>query len=153
MALTSRQADQASMPSPRPPHRSVLVEDTMTDGHLLLVVVGEADLHSAPTLRADLLIALDRRPGSVVVDVSRLAYCDLAGLDALNDFCAAATAAGVPTVIDGMSPLLAWLRARFPAAHSTPSEVDRSRPEFGSVGDARPGQVAAARPPRPWPVR
>lgn len=85
-----------------------------TGPELVVVVAGEADLATAGQLRAELVAALGNRPRTMVVDVADLAFCDLQGLDALNDAARVAQDAGVTVALRGMSAQLAWLHRRFP---------------------------------------
>jgi anti-anti-sigma regulatory factor len=146
-----------------PPRRSVGVEVRAAGNHLLLVVSGEADQYSSQALRDELGAALAHRPRSVAVEVSRLTYCDRAGLDALNDFCAEASIAGVPVVIHGIAPPAgvgafpagAVDRRAAPEDRSVTRESLPFRHEPASPATFHPSGVAAmsAAPPRPWPVR
>ncbi len=98
----------------------------------VLVVVGEADLHTAGQLRAQLIEMIRAEPPSVLVELGALEFCDLSGLDALHDAARAAHDAGVALTFRGMSPQLSWLHATFPAPH------DPAAPGagFGRSGDA-----------------
>ena len=163
MATTSRHVGVETSSSAIPLGASVRVEIRGSGPHLLLVVTGEADLSTAQALREDLGAALTRRPCSVALEISGLTYCDLAGLDALNDFCAEASVAGVPPVVQGMSPRLAWMQAMFPAPNGMPSPAGGSaasvslgsRHERWLPGHAPLGTPPAepVAPPRPWPER
>ena len=88
---------------------------------LVLVVLGEADLSTAGQLRDELLAAFAFTPASIVVDVSGLTFCGLAGLDALNDVVAAADAFCIPLELRGMSRQLSWMHRRFPARPTAPA--------------------------------
>lgn len=163
MDTDARPADLAAPRSTPQPTASVRVVGTGVGAHLLLEVTGEADLDTARALRKELAAALSRRPRSVTLEVSRLTYRDLAGLDALDDFCAEATLAGVRPVVRGMSPRLAWLHAhlaatdRMPAgvsgstAPSDPLSEHRRRSMGGAHLGMRPADHVAS--PRPWPER
>ena len=162
MATRTRHADLETSGSAGPGTAQVRVVARTTGTHLLLEVSGEADLSTAPELRDELAAALSRCPRSVALEVSHLTYCDLAGLDALNDFCAEASRAGVPPVVRGMSPRLAWMNARFPTAHGMPASVESAAPEDEPTGRERwrPGgapfgsaRAAMGTTPRPWPER
>lgn len=77
------------------------------------MISGEADLCTAESLREDLGRALTPTTRSVTIDVSRLRFCDLAGLDALDGFCMEAEARDLSLTVHGMSPLLARLHDMF----------------------------------------
>lgn len=100
----------------------------------MLVIVGEADLANADQLHADLASALARKPPSLVVDLAGLDFCDLSGLDALQDAARQAQAAGVQLTFRGMSAQLAWLHRTFPG---------RGLPRHGSPQD----RTSPAHPP------
>ena len=80
----------------------------------VLVVVGEADLHTAEHLRSRLIELLPVRPPTVLVELGALSFCDLAGLDALHDAARAAHRLGVSMTFRGMSSHLSWLDRTFP---------------------------------------
>ena len=80
----------------------------------VLVVLGEADLLTAPQLRTELIDMLAEHPPSVLVELGALEFCDLAGLDALHDAARAAQDAGVALTFRGMSAQLSWLHHTFP---------------------------------------
>ena len=142
---------------------SVRVVATSLGTHLLLEVVGEADQDTAQALREDLAAALRCRPRSVTLEISGLTVRDLAGLDALNDFCAdASQVVGVPPVVRGMAPRPAWMDAGVPAADGMPPRAVAStapgeprsgaqRWRLGTQLGASRADVAAT--PRPWPER
>lgn len=116
---------------------------------LVLRVVGEADVLNARSLLDDLRSALDQRSAVVVVDLSGLTFCDLAGMDALRAFRSEAAASGVQTAVEGMSPVLSWLQDAFPRS-IPPSWRAERRP--GEPPDGPSGGQADDRP-RAWPVR
>ena len=84
----------------------------------VLVVVGEADLHTAAQLRRQIVELLPVEPPTLVIELGALHFCDLAGLDALRDGVRVASDAGVAVSLRGMSPQLAWLHHSFPARQS-----------------------------------
>lgn len=102
----------------RPP--GVLVTALRTAGQHVLVVVGEADMHTAGYLRIQLIDPLRSKPPSVLVELGGLKFCDLAGLDALHDAARAAHDAGVALTFRGMSAQLAWLHRTFPRSPVRP---------------------------------
>ena len=111
----------------------------------VLVVVGEADLHTADQLRAQIIGSLPEPPLSVLVELAGLDFCDLLGLDALHDAARAARAAGVALTFRGMSRQLSWLDHAFPRhSAATSAAPDASRRACGR-SDARTG---AGRGPR-----
>ena len=89
----------------------------------VLVVIGEADVKTAPQLRATLVSLVAARPSSLVVELAALEFCDLHGVDALRDAERAAAAAGVVLTLRGTSPALTWLLASCPD-RCGPSTVD-----------------------------
>ena len=88
---------------------------------LVLRVLGEADNDTAGHLRDSLLSAFAFTPAEIVVDVSGLTFCALAGLDALNDAVATAATFGIPLELRGMSPLLSWMHRSFSARPADPA--------------------------------
>lgn len=82
----------------------------------VLVVVGEADLHTAAQLRSQLLEMIRAEPPSVLVELGALEFCDLHGLAALDDAARAARDAGIELSFRGMSAQLSWLHHTFPPA-------------------------------------
>ena len=131
-----RQADRpATTTVPRPaaagPDRPsfLMVMPLRAAEQHVLVVVGEADLHTAGQLRSELTNMLDVEPASLVVELGALKFCDLSGLDALHDVARAAHDAGIALTFRGMSPQLSWLHATF-SRRTTPQPpgagVDRS---------------------------
>lgn len=99
----------------------------------VLVVVGEADISTADQLRENLVAALADWPPALRVELGALEFCDLPGLDALQDAASAAAKAGVQLTFSGMLPQLAWLHQRFPAP----------RPPAAATALAGPAPVAA----------
>ena len=108
-----------SLPPPvRPP--AVLVMALRAAEQHILVVVGEADMHTAGYLRTQLIDLLRSNPPSVVVELGGLDFCDLAGLDALHDAVRTAQDIGVALTFRGMSAQLAWLHRTFPPGSPVP---------------------------------
>ena len=89
----------------------------------VLVVVGEADMQTAPAPRATIIGMLKARPPVLLVELAALDFCDLYGLDALHDATRTAAAIGVSLTLHGMSPQLTWLLAAYPAAGPMESPV------------------------------
>jgi anti-anti-sigma factor len=91
------------------------------DSVLTLSASGEADVHTAASWREQLAEARAAWPHALVLDVSGLVFCGLAGLDVLNEVLADGRAAGATVTITGMSPQLAWLRHTFPCRDPDPT--------------------------------
>ena len=118
----------------------------------VLVVVGEADLHTAGQLRTQLITMIRAQPPSVLVELGALEFCDLHGLDALHDAARAAHEAGVALTFRGMSAQLAWLHHTFPPRGLVPppSTPGRAQPAPDpSAPDARSSTMTAPAPGRP----
>ena len=88
----------------------LVVMPFQTPSLLVVVVGGYADVHTAPQLRAQLLGALVHERDTLVLDVQDLEFCDLHGLDALDDAAEAAQEAGMSVTFRGTAPHLAWLQ-------------------------------------------
>ncbi len=114
----------------------------------VLVVLGEADLHTAGQLRAELIDRLPVQPPSVVVELGALEFCDLSGLDALHAAARAAHEVGVTLSFRGMSPLLAWLHHRFPPP-PLPPRPERVRSGPGLAIGVLPSPQTSPAPPAP----
>ena len=110
----------------------------------VLVVVGEADLHTAAQLRTQLIDMLPVQPPSVLVDLGALEFCDLPGLDALHDAARAAHDAGVALTFRGMSAQLTWLHRTFPPRSPVPPP--------SAAGLARPASDTSALSARSTPA-
>lgn len=114
-------------------------------GTTVLWLVGEADLFTLPALGAALAAGLDRCDGRLVVDVSRLTFCSIAGFGLLERAETTAAENGIDYVVRGCSPSLARLRALL-------RQVDQVRQEHlrPSSGDwaAEDSEPAAAPEPR-----
>ena len=110
----------AGPPAPGPPSGLTVTALRAAQQHVL-VVVGEADLHTAGQLRAQLIEMLPTPPRPVLVHLGALEFCDLAGLDALHDAARAAHDAGTALTFRGMSPRLSWLHRTFPPGGLVPS--------------------------------
>lgn len=74
-------------------------------GHCVIVLDGELDASNAPVLTQHLQRAIAARAIRIVVDTSRLQFCDLAGIRALRDAANRCTAVG------------GWLRLAAPQRH------------------------------------
>lgn len=108
---------------------------------LTLAVRGELDISTAAELGNQLTPALSSGAAEVIIDVTDLTFCDLIGLDALQDAQAEAAAAGVSLSLRGMSRRLAWLLVTFPAASDGDDGRSARRDRVGR-GGAAPGGVA-----------
>ena len=119
----------------------------------VLVVVGEADLHTAGQLRDHLIDALGAQPPSVRVELAGLEFCDLAGLDALHDAARAAHAAGIALTFRGMSPQLSWLHRTFPPRSPVPPSstpgLDQPVPGTPAAATRSPTPRTPGSPPTP----
>ncbi len=148
-----------------PAARSLVVIRRLDGPRLVLRVLGEADVGSVRDLRDGLRRALALALDEVSVDLSGLTFCDLAGLDALDDFVRDAADRGLTTSVHGMSPVLSWLHDTFPPhGDNLPLAVDRPttpdpggpHPTGAPASPADEGDPSARDPtrsPRPWPVR
>lgn len=119
----------------------------------VLVVVGEADLHTAGQLRSQLIDMLWTGAPSLLVELGALEFCDLSGLDALHDAARAAHDAGVALTFGGMSPQLAWLHATFPHRNPVPPATPGTALRTPVPTDpGRPARDPAARPTQHGPT-
>ena len=129
----------------------------------VLVVVGEADMHTAEQLRTQLIGALGAEPPSVLVELGALDFCDLQGLDALHDAARAAHNAGIALTFRGMSRQLSWLHRTFPAPDppppgltqpvpATPTAAARSTPTPARTADQPSGRNATIPEPQQRPA-
>lgn len=75
---------------------------TISGQETLVGLVGEMDVDTAPGLRPSFRTWLDRRPDSMVVDLSAVTFCDCSGLNLL--LWARRTAAGGGTAFQVRSP-------------------------------------------------
>ena len=115
--------------APGPPAGLMVMALRAAEQHVL-VVVGEADLHTAGQLRTQLIEMLAVQPPSVLVDLAALEFCDLSGLDALHDAARAADDTGIALTFRGMSPQLAWLHRTFPPRRPVPPPSTSSTPDL-----------------------
>lgn len=83
------------------------VEVRTAGGTEILTPVGELDHHTADVLRAPLDSALDAGRSRLVVDCSRLDFCDSTGLNVLLGARLKADAAGGGVHLTGMRPVVA----------------------------------------------
>lgn len=91
------------------PPRWLSVSAVSSGPCLVVAVAGEADWNTADQLRDQLTQALAYGPRSVILDLADLEFCNLRGLDALNEFCEVAQKSSVDVSIRGISRQLRWL--------------------------------------------
>jgi anti-anti-sigma factor len=96
-------------------------------GSCRVTVAGDLDLCSAPTVRHTLREALSRH-GRVVVDCSRLSFCDCTGLSALLGAARAARAKGAELRLCAVSHALARLLRLSHTAGAFTIEPDPAHP-------------------------
>lgn len=101
---------------------------------LELRVHGEADVDTSDRLRAALMSGLDEGVREVVVDVSALSFCDLAGSDVLHDFVEEVAGRAISADVRGMSPLLAIIYGAFPPPRPIATEHERGLRWTGPAG-------------------
>lgn len=139
----------------RPAPRLTVLAIKAADQHVL-VVTGEADLHTASQLRSSITALTPAEPCSVIVELSALDFCDLNGLDALHDAAAVAALAGVELVFHGASPRLSWLHRSFPPRSPRPSPAAAAARSASGPGSDRPGSRDTSTrrdPARPGPAQ
>lgn len=71
----------------------VVVETVRSEDAITVEVAGDIDIATSSRLRAELEALLERRPGAVVLDLTRVSFCDSSGLSVLvqvNRHCAEA---------------------------------------------------------------
>lgn len=118
-----------------PPDAASVAVVAHRDGpRLELRVHGEADVDTIDRLRAELISGLDEGVQEVVVDVSALSFCDLAGSDVLHDFVEEAAARAISADVRGMSPLLAIIHSAFPPPRPIATEQGRRSRRTGPAG-------------------
>jgi anti-anti-sigma regulatory factor len=93
----------------------LLVRPVVEERQLTLLVFGEADFSTAVGLHRQLVDAMAGWPYTVVIDVSGLTFCGLAGLDALREAELVGAGDGRDVHVTGMSRQLSWLRRTFGA--------------------------------------
>jgi anti-anti-sigma regulatory factor len=71
---------------------------------IVLRVVGEVDLCTIPILHAALDASLDQRPAYLVVDLARMTFCSVRGLDLLTQTGRIAAAAATGYAVTGVLP-------------------------------------------------
>lgn len=123
VASATTRAVPAPRRAPPPPPSAMVLIPMRSEREHVLVVVGEADMQTAPALRATIIGMLKARPPVLLVELAALDFCDLHGLDALHDATRTAAAIGVSLTLHGMSPQLTWLLAAYPAAGPMESPV------------------------------
>ncbi len=71
---------------------------------LVLQVAGEIDLCTLPNLQVALHGSLKRRPAHLVVDLARMTYCSVRGLDLLTEAGRTATKKATGYAVSGVPP-------------------------------------------------
>ena len=132
-------------------HVSARTEDRITIAEL----AGELDIASAPDLRERLLAALRPTSGRLIIDLSRVSFCDASGLAVLIGTRRRATLLGGFLRLAAVPPEVSRVLRS--------SGLDRHLPTFPTVGAAASapstpsggtgGAVQAARVARSWPAR
>jgi anti-anti-sigma factor len=112
-----------------PPLPALSMTSHLSNWVLTLAVAGEADIATAPLWREQLGDAYTAWPYALVLDLSGLLFCGLAGLDVLNEALARGNAAGALTTVTGMSQQLTWLRRTFPDPSRPPQSRRREDPK------------------------
>ncbi|GIF45442.1 STAS domain-containing protein [Actinoplanes xinjiangensis] len=98
------------MPAPDPVAEVWAVADTAADGALTLTVTGELCTITADTARTQLTALLQRSSAPQVrLDLSRVHFCDLAGLRVLLEVSVQAAAADRPIRVSAASPAVDYL--------------------------------------------
>lgn len=132
-------------------HVSARTEDRITIAEL----AGELDIASAPDLRERLLALLRPTSGRLIIDLSRVSFCDTSGLAVLIGTSRRATLLGgflrlaaVPPEVSQVlrSSGLDRYLATFPTVSAAASAA--STPSSGTGGARQ-----ATRPVRSWPAR
>lgn len=111
------------------PDSQVMTVHTEQHGPMTVVhLVGELDLATADAVRAPLRDAVDRHSPILVVDVTEVAFCGVAGLAALIECERQAHAVGTQVSVTGSRPelrrlmVLAGARDRF-TLYRTPNDA------------------------------
>lgn len=80
---------------------------------LVVELAGEADISSWRSLEslADTVLADDEQPDDVLLDVTRLSFCDVRSVRLIADFCEQMASAGITSLMRGQSPPLARVAA------------------------------------------
>ncbi|MBW3640413.1 MAG: STAS domain-containing protein [Actinobacteria bacterium] len=141
--LRATRTSTPAVPTPSERGSGLMVMALRAAEQHVLVVVGEADLHTAGQLRTALVDMLPVHPPSVLVELGALEFCDLAGLDALRDAARAAHNVGVALTFRGMSAQLAWLHHTFPPRSVSPPP---SMPDAFQPVPETPAAAAQATP-------
>ncbi|MCQ4083660.1 STAS domain-containing protein [Streptomyces sp. RB6PN25] len=72
-------------------------------GQVTVTISGEIDVSTGPCLKQALQAALDRRPGRIVVDFTRVEFCDCCGLGVLLGGRRQARRAGIDFQVTGVA--------------------------------------------------
>ncbi|WP_160097208.1 anti-sigma factor antagonist [Kibdelosporangium aridum] len=92
-----------------PPADWLDIAHRVVDGTLVVVVSGEVDLHTAPSLRAAVTAGIDQTSASpCILDLTKVTFLDSAGLTALLDATCHAEARHEPLriIVDGNRPVI-----------------------------------------------
>ena len=75
---------------------------------LVVELAGEADISSWRSLEslADTVLDGEEQPDDVLLDVTRLSFCDVRSVRLIADFCEQMTSAGITSLMKGPSPPL-----------------------------------------------
>ena len=76
---------------------------------LVVELAGEADISAWGSLEslADAVLGGHERPDDVLLDVTRLSFCDVRSIRLISHFCEQMTSVGIVSLMRGMSPPLA----------------------------------------------
>lgn len=107
-------------------------------GYTIAALRGELDLTSAGRLRDYLLGVLTGQAGSIILDLTGLAFVDCAGLHALTDVDRCARQLGVPFALAALRPNVARVIRL--------TELDRYFAIYATVADAAASQVSGDLP-------
>lgn len=113
----------------------------------VLWLVGEVDLFTLSALRAALTDGLDRADGRLLVDVSRLTFCSVAGFGLLERTESTAAENGIDYAIRGCSPSLARLRSLLRQVDQVRHDHVRPRSSERTAADGEPPTVPQPQPP------
>ncbi|WP_284581493.1 STAS domain-containing protein [Streptomyces sp. 2P-4] len=108
------------------PARTLVTLDGLPGGRVAALVVGEITDTTAPPLRRSLLAALGSSSGGLDLDLSAVAFCDVAGLHLLLNLRAHALEKGRTLRVTAASPLVRQLleaTARWTPLTATPASA------------------------------
>jgi anti-anti-sigma factor len=135
------------LPSLLPAGRAV-VSYTSGGARIGVEILGELDLDSGTQLRGDLFEALARSSGGLELDLSRLEFCDCAGLSVLMELRRRADQQDKTVVVRACSPavdrLLTLIGAQELFATPGPQSVGRAHPASVTVPSPTAGMSPGA---------